>query len=148
MFSYQKAYFWLGKRQKGKKNPPTTGLEPRTSSLWDLETITINKIQSSSSSDSPDGGPVRAQTGQRAARHHDHRVLRDILAVCPAAVVPVARALHIRMPMQSSGVRDDISSASVRLYSRATLLSLSFRPSSAWPPLKFVFHTRDIFRLI
>lgn len=64
-----------------------------------------------------DGGPVRAQTGQRAARHHDHRVLRDILAVCPAAVVPVARALHIRMPMQSSGVRDDIASASVRLSS-------------------------------
>ncbi len=45
-------------------------------------------------------------------------VLDDILAVCPAAVAPVARALHIRMPMQMGAGRDDIAEASVRLCQR------------------------------
>jgi hypothetical protein len=40
------------------------------------------------------------------------------LAVCPAAVAPVARALHVRMPMQNGGGRDDIDQAGVRLRAR------------------------------
>jgi len=41
--------------------------------------------------------------------------LREILSVCPAAVALVARALHIRMPMQNGGNRDSFQDARVRL---------------------------------
>jgi len=50
----------------------------------------------------------------RGRGRRDSGVLGDILSVCPAAVAPVARALHIRMPMQNSADRDDIAKASVR----------------------------------
>jgi hypothetical protein len=47
-------------------------------------------------------------------RQRDHQILRQILTICPAAVAPVARALHIRMPFQVNEDRDSIEAASVR----------------------------------
>lgn len=67
--------------------------------------------------------------GQLRRRRRQAGVLADILAVCPAAVDPVARALHVRMPMQNGGGRDDISEAGVLIH---TVL-ISFRPPL--PPL-------------
>ena len=41
------------------------------------------------------------------------QLLRQILNVCPAAVASVARALHVRMPMQNGADRDEAQSARV-----------------------------------
>lgn len=41
------------------------------------------------------------------------RLLPQILAVCPSAVASVARALHVRMPLQNGADRDVIEHARV-----------------------------------
>ncbi len=53
----------------------------------------------------------------RARRQRAPRLLDQIVAVCPDAVVPVARALHVRMPMQNGADRDMIQDARVLLTS-------------------------------
>lgn len=58
---------------------------------------------------------VKSPGRAKGRGRRDYGVLAAILSVCPAAVAPVARALHVRMPMQHSADRDDIEKASVRL---------------------------------